>query len=79
MRPKHLRWKASSPTASTSSSSSTSGLTWEAIANASRIDMPLEYVRTGMSMKSGSSAKATISSNRASTSRSERPWIEAFM
>ena len=43
--------KASSPTASTSSMSSTSGSTWMATAKPSRMYMPEEYVFTGASMK----------------------------
>ena len=42
MRAKHLRWKASSPTASTSSTTRMSGSTWMAAAKARRAYMPLE-------------------------------------
>ena len=40
--------------------------------------MPDEYVRTGTSMKSSSSANATISSISLRTSGRERPWMEPF-
>ena len=42
MRSKHLSWKATSPTASTSSSSSTCGATWTATEKPSRMYMPDE-------------------------------------
>ena len=42
IRPWHFSWKASSPTAKTSSSSMISARTWLATENASRICMPLE-------------------------------------
>ena len=62
IRPKHFCWNASSPTASTSSSSSTSGLTCIATENPSRMYIPDEYVRTGTCAKSSSSANPRISS-----------------
>src|SRR5438270_129709 len=40
--PRHLRWNAASPTASTSSTISSSGSRWAATANARRTYMPLE-------------------------------------
>ena len=40
--PRHLRWKAASPTASTSSTMSTSGSRCAATANASRTCIPEE-------------------------------------
>jgi hypothetical protein len=59
---KHLRWKSSSPTANTSSSSRTSASMCAATEKPSLMYMPEEYVRTGRSMKRSSSANATISS-----------------
>src|SRR5437867_2121356 len=61
---RHLCVKPSSPTASTSSTSRTSGSTWIATAKPSRMYMPDEYVFTGASMNSRSSANSTISSKR---------------
>ena len=53
--------------------SSTSGSTWMATAKPRRMYIPDEYVFTGASMNSSSSAKATISSKRRSTSLRVRP------
>ena len=75
--PKHFRWKLSSPTAKTSSSSSTSASRNAAIANPSRIVIPDEYVLTGRSIACSSSANATISSNRSRISRSREPLERA--
>ena len=62
--------------------SSTSGSTWMATAKPRRMYIPDEYVFTGASMNSSSSAKATISSKRRSTSLRVRPsmipLIETF-
>ena len=76
---RHLRVKASSPTASTSSMSRTSGSTWMATAKPSRAYMPEEYVFTGASMKRSSSAKATMSWKRSWTSRRLRPSMIPLM
>ena len=73
IRSTHLRWKASSPTANTSSSRSTSARTCAAIEKPSRISIPDEYVRTGKSMNRSSSENATISSKRPSSSRRFKP------
>ena len=73
IRSTHFRWKASSPTANTSSSSRMSASTLTAIEKPSRMYMPPEYVRTGRSMKRSSSLNSTISSNRRSTSCFRRP------
>ena len=62
IRLKDLRRKRASPTDSASSMIRMSGSMVTATAKASRPYMPDEYVRIGMSMKSSSSAKATISS-----------------
>ena len=66
IRASHLRWKASSPTASTSSMSSTSASRCAAIEKPRRRNIPDEYVATGASMKSPSSENATIASRRSS-------------
>ncbi len=42
MRSRQRSWKATSPTASTSSTIRTSGTTWMATENPSRMNMPLE-------------------------------------
>src|SRR5262249_57053488 len=76
---RHLRVKASSPTARTSSMRRTSGSTWMATAKPSRMYMPEEYVFTGASMKRSSSAKATISSKRSSTCRRLSPSMMPLM
>ena len=65
MRSTHFFWKRPSPTASASSRRITSGRTAVATENASRICMPEEYVLTGRSKKSPSSANASISGNAA--------------
>ena len=70
---------ASSPTASTSSISSTSGSTLMATAKPRRMYIPDEYVFTGASMKSRSSAKSTISSKRRVTSFLVRPSMMPLM
>ena len=77
MMPKHFRWKFSSPTAKTSSSRSTSAWRNAAIANPSRIAIPLEYVRTGRSIACSTSANATISSNRSRISDRLQPLDRA--
>jgi len=64
MRSRQRRWKASSPTASTSSISRMSGSTCAATLNPRRTSIPLEYRFSGVSMNRPSSAKSTISSNR---------------
>ena len=46
------------------------------MANPSRMYIPDEYVRTGRSIDSSSSAKATISSKRSWICRRRRPWSE---
>ena len=53
----HLRWKASSPTAKTSSSRRMSASTFVATEKPSRMYMPAEYVRIGRSMNFPSSLK----------------------
>src|SRR6185312_12452578 len=68
MRAKHLRWNASSPTESASSTTRISGSALIATAKARRTYMPLEYVLTCCSMNSPMSANAAISSKRASIS-----------
>ena len=73
---KHLRWNAASPTAKTSSSSSTSASRCDATEKPSRMNIPDEYVRTGTSMKSSSSANATISSKRSRMYARFSPRIE---
>ena len=73
MRASHLRWKASSPTASTSSMSSTSASRCAAIEKPRRRNMPDEYVATGASMKSPSSENAMIASRRSSICSLTRP------
>ena len=62
IRPWHFCWKASSPTASTSSSSRMSGWMCIATEKPRRRYMPDEYVLTAWSANSSSSAKAMISS-----------------
>ncbi len=59
--------------------SSTSGSTWMATAKPRRMYIPEEYVFTGASMNSSSSAKATISSKRRSTSLRVRPSMIPLM
>jgi len=59
--------------------SRTSGFTWTATANPRRMYMPDEYVFTGASMKSSSSANSTISSKRRVISRLVRPSIIPLM
>ena len=59
--------------------SSTSGSTWMATANPRRMYMPDEYVFTGASMKSSSSANSTISSKRRVISRFDRPSMMPLM
>ena len=76
--PKHLRWKASSPTAKTSSSRRMSASRCAAIAKPSRMYIPEEYVRTGRSIARSSSAKATISSKRSRICARLRPWMAPF-
>ena len=73
MRASHLRWNASSPTASTSSISSTSASRCAAIEKPRRRNMPDEYVATGASMKSPSSENSMIASIRASICSLTRP------
>ena len=77
MRPKHLRWNASSPTANTSSSSRMSASRNAAIAKPRRIVIPDEYVRTGRSIACSSSANATISSKRVADLGSPEPLDRA--
>ena len=69
----HLAAKRSSPTASASSTSRMSGSTRIAAANASRIAMPVEYVRIGASMNSPSSENSITSSSWRLASRRSRP------
>ena len=77
--PTHRCWKASSPTARTSSIRRTSGSTVTAIANPSRMYIPDEYVLTGLSTKASRPANATISSNRARISARVRPSSTPLM
>ena len=68
-----FRPKCSSPTLRISSMRRISGSTCVATANASRAYIPLEYVRTGSSMKSASSENSMISSSRVRISRRDIP------
>ena len=73
--PRHLRWKAASPTASTSSTIRISGSRCAATANASRTYIPLEYRLTGVSMNVATPEKSTMSSNLRRISSRRMPRI----
>jgi hypothetical protein len=68
-----LTWKPASPTASASSTMKMSGLRCEAIAKPSRSSIPDEYIFTGRSSTSASSAKSTIASKRSRISARDMP------
>src|SRR5215212_1614784 len=76
MRSSHFSRNAASPTASTSSSSTISASTVVAMAKASRAIMPVEYVRSGASMKSAMPEKSMISSSQRRMNARERPRSE---
>ncbi len=78
MRSTHFFWKRPSPTARASSRRITSGRTAVATENARRICMPDEYVFTGRSKKSPSSANSSISGSAAATSSRESPASAAW-
>jgi hypothetical protein len=70
--------KIASPTAKASSTIRTSGLTWIAVAKASRTYIPLEYSLTGRLINSPTSAKLSISGKIRSVSAWESPKISLF-
>src|SRR5207253_584030 len=73
---KHLCWKYSSPTASTSSTRRMSGSRCTATAKPRRMYMPLEYVFTAASKKRPMSANSSIAGIARSISLRERPRSE---
>ncbi len=73
-----LRWKAWSPTPSTSSMSNTSGSTWVAIEKPSRTVIPDEKFLTGVSIKRSKPANSTMLSNCWVMSLCDIPKIAPF-